>query len=196
MADDDAKRVTKIVNAWADGDEELAGEVFDILEGELRQIARTALFRDDRLSREVEPADLISELYLKLRGDFARNDRHFESTEKFKAMARRAMRNLLIDLARKGGTPRRSMFTVVERLDRAEPVRHQFYAPDFYHALDRLAAKSPDLALAFECRHIEGRSLDEVAATLKQSLATAKRRLAAADQWMRIQLQRTGLDPA
>lgn len=54
------------------------------------------------------------------------------------------------------------------------------------HAL--LEAMKPALRLAWMLRHVEGQSLPEIAAACGCSLATAKRRVAAADERLRAQL--------
>jgi RNA polymerase sigma-70 factor (ECF subfamily) len=65
-------------------------------------------------------------------------------------------------------------------------------APDVRETLrrldERLAELSPSLRVAWMLRHVEGLSLPEVARACRCSLATAKRRIAAADRRLRAKL--------
>lgn len=53
----------------------------------------------------------------------------------------------------------------------------------------RLARMSPEQRLAWSLRHVEGDSLGEIAALMGCSLATAKRRIAAAERALAVELQ-------
>jgi RNA polymerase sigma-70 factor, ECF subfamily len=61
-------------------------------------------------------------------------------------------------------------------------------------ALAQLLVQLPaDQRLAWSLRNVEGQALDDVASICKCSLATAKRRISAADEWIRHQLDVPGL---
>jgi ECF sigma factor len=203
-------RATKIVNDWADGEESLAGEVFSTLETELTKIAQAALKRDSRMGDTIEPGDLIGELFIKLDTDFKRYNRRFDRTEAFLAMVSKVMRQLLMDMGKKGGAkaPRRSQFTSVIRVDQVEAVRASISTHDYYLTLDRLKAQKPDLWRAIDLHYVFGYTLEESVRQLRElnrklaesdealerqgkkanSRATFNRRLLGAKQWMEIQL--------
>jgi RNA polymerase sigma-70 factor, ECF subfamily len=79
-------------------------------------------------------------------------------------------------------------FLGLEAIGPGDPPVSEFASPEqrtlllsLYRALDELPA---DQRIAWTLRHVEGEQLDAVAALCGCSLATAKRRIAAAGQWL------------
>ena len=215
MKEEETKQATRLINAWAEGDDRAAHDLFRLFENELSILARSALATDPQGREELEPAGLISELFLRLDkyfkgagqartagqgddgddhgdGDGNAGARAFPNRKYFYAMALKVMRNILIDMAKKGGAakPRQSRFVSVSAAGAAAATRVSFDPIDFYDTLDRLRARNPEQAEALERHYILGQTLSEVAAEMSASTATVKRRLVAAKQWFEIQLRR------
>ena len=130
-----------------------------------------------RLSRERSPVStgtLAHELYLNLQD---RADLHFASPSEFMAYASRAMRSLLVDMARARLTQKRSaeLMPLTLGADVADlgGTPEQLLALD--EALSRLGALDERLMRVAELRVIMGMEVGEVASALEVSEPTVKR---------------------
>jgi RNA polymerase sigma factor (TIGR02999 family) len=130
-----------------------------------------------RLSREHAPIStgtLAHELYLNLR---ARNDLRFTSAGQFMAYASRAMRSLLVDMARERLAQKRHAELMPLTLGAEVPdmggTPEQLVALD--DALSRLGAVDDRLMRVAEMRVILGMDVAEIAAALEISEPTVKR---------------------
>jgi len=130
-----------------------------------------------RLSREKAPVStmtLAHEIYLKLQG---REDLQFTSDLKFLAYASRAMRSLLVDMARERLTQKRSAQLLPLTLG-AEVIDGSGSPEEMLaieQALTGLEARDPRLARITEMRLIFGMEIAEIAAVLEISEPTVKR---------------------
>jgi RNA polymerase sigma factor (TIGR02999 family) len=130
-----------------------------------------------RLSREQSPISTVTlahELYLNLRD---RADLKFASAAQFMAYASRAMRSLLIDMARERLAQKRSAELIPLTLGAAAPdlagTPEQLIALD--DALSRLGAADPRLMQVAELRVVMGMQVSEIADALGVSEPTVKR---------------------
>lgn len=130
-----------------------------------------------RLSREHSPIStmtLAHELYLNLQG---REDLQFGSAAQFLAYASRAMRSLLVDMARERLAQKRSAQLMPLTLGADVPdlggTPEQLVALD--DALSRLGAVDPRLMQVAELRVVMGMAVAEIAAALEVSEPTVKR---------------------
>ena len=130
-----------------------------------------------RLSREHSPISTVTlahELYLNLR---ERDDLQFASAAQFMAYASRAMRSLLVDMARERLAQKRSAELIPLTLGVATPdlagTPEQLLALD--DALARLGAADPRLMQVAELRVVMGMQVDEIADALGVSEPTVKR---------------------
>ena len=134
---------------------------------------------------------LVHEAYLKLAssGSLA-----VKSREHFFAIAARAMRQILVDAARRQLAKKRGSGMQLVSLDeslRAEPVRPaQLLALD--EALTRLEASDPRLAQVVEQRVFAGLTSDETASLLGVSRPTIDREWRAARAWLAVELREHG----
>lgn len=146
-----------------------------------------AIFRDSyaqllslaraRLARERSPISTVTlahELYLNLRD---RADLRFESPQHFMAYASRAMRSLLVDMARERMAQKRHAELMPLTLGAEVPdlggTPEQLVALD--EALSRLGAVDERLMRVAEMRVVMGLDVAEVAAALGISEPTVKR---------------------
>jgi RNA polymerase sigma factor (TIGR02999 family) len=176
--------VTQILSGLARGDAHAAGQLLSLVYEELRKLAAARLAQEDP-GNTLNATALVHEAYLRLVGpaDGAR----WDSRGHFFAAAAEAMRRILVDGARRkrtekhGGHRRRVELPDVPA--NPEIVDERLLALDA--ALTRLAAEDPVAARVVELRHFAGLSIEDAAATLGLSRATAYRHWTYARAWLR-----------
>lgn len=150
---------------------ESADELFAQIYDELRRLAASYL-RGERPDHSLQPTALVNEVYLRLRN--ARSHTYADR-EHFLATAARAMRQVLVDHARRRGAKKRRGQTVTLR-DGLLGREHQaldFLALD--QALRSLTALDSDRAQIVELRFFGGLTVDEVAGVVGKSRRTVLR---------------------
>ena len=148
------------------------GSAFDDAYAELLRLARARLAREQA---PVSAGTLAHELYLGLQH---RSDLRFASRAEFLAYAGRAMRSLLVDMARERLAAKRQAellpLTLAHDLaDRGSGTPEQMLALN--QALERLGQLDPRLLLVAEMRAVLGLELPQIAAALGVSEPTVKR---------------------
>jgi RNA polymerase sigma factor (TIGR02999 family) len=177
--------ITRLLGAVRRGDRSSLGRLFERVYDELRQLARGQ--RRPGGGETMRTTALIHETYLKMMqgAPLPAGDRnHFFST------VARAMRQILVDYARRRQAQKRGAGVGVERLDEARVGAtggvEEILAVD--RGLARLEALEPRLARLVELRFYAGFSVEETAATLAVSERTVKRdwRKARAFLWLEL----------
>jgi len=191
--------VTSILNAIEHGDAQATGQLLPLVYQELRRVARDQM-RQERADHTLQPTALVHEAYLRLVGDEHKNREwggHFGSRAHFFAAAAEAMRRILIEHARRklalrhgGALPHVPMD---EDLAIATPCKSPEELLDLSDALDRLAAEDPEKAQLVKLVFFAGLNMEEAAATLQISPATAYRHWSFARAWLRQTVR--GKDP-
>lgn len=148
---------------------------------EIRRLA-DGLMAGERGGHTLEPTALANEAWLRLRA--SRNAGELERGA-FLGLAAQAMRRILTDHARRHATAKRGGAARRTTLDgkAAEPEPADF-ALDLDAALTELERLDPELARVVELRWYAARSTDEIAATLRLSPRTVKRRWHFARAWL------------
>jgi RNA polymerase sigma factor (TIGR02999 family) len=181
--------VTQILQAIDQGDPHAAEQLLPLVYAELRRLAAQKLARE-KPGQTLDATALVHEAYLRLvapaSGEAsARRDQHWEGRGHFFAAAAEAMRRVLIDNARRKRRPKhggdRQRVDLDEGCKTAAP-REDLLALD--EALTRLAKQEPIKAEVVKLCYFAGLSLDEAAACLRISPATAKRYWAVARAWL------------
>jgi RNA polymerase sigma factor (TIGR02999 family) len=176
--------VTRILLAIKQGDPDANGKLLPLVYEELRQLAQAHLARE-RSNHTLQATALVHEAYLRMIGPDAVlpawNGRgHFFSA------AAEAMRRILIESARRKHRVKRGGDRTRVVLDDAcyvsDAPSDDLLALD--EALTRLAKESPTKAELVKLRYFAGLTLEEAAAALQVSLATAKRHWAYARAWL------------
>ncbi len=148
---------------------------------ELRRLAGH-LFRSERLDHTLQPTALVHEAYVKLQATSYR----WQNREQFIATAARAMRQVLVDLARSRGYQKRGAAGRRVTLSRAGllelPPATDVLALDA--ALGELARFDARKARIVELRVFGGMTVEEVAQTLAISSATVSREWRLARGWL------------
>jgi RNA polymerase sigma factor (TIGR02999 family) len=172
-------------------DREALDRLFSVTYEELRRLA-ASVRRGDRAA-SISPTMLVNEAWMKLAASPA-----FRSTSPlhFKRIAARAMRQVLVEAARRRHAAKRggddAMFvTFDESIEQAAQTADSLIALDV--ALDDLARINPRQAAMVESRYFAGLEVAEVAALLDVSEATIQRDWRAARAWLAAQIERTRL---
>jgi RNA polymerase sigma factor (TIGR02999 family) len=168
--------------------EDLLPAVYD----ELRRIAHNQL-RGERDDHTLRTTELVHEAYLKL---VDHDQVEWTDRQHFFAVAARAMRQVLIDHARKktaekrgGSAPEVPLDEVTLPQDKGSA---ELIALD--DALDRLAQRDERTARVVECRFFGGYTIEETADVLDVSRATVKRDWRAAQAWLNRALDPSSAD--
>lgn len=170
------------------GDRRALDELFVLAHAELRCLA-TSVGRGDS-GATLSPTALVNEAWLKLASSPA-----FASTSRvhFKRIAARAMREVLIEAARKRNAGKRGGGAELVTFDDARHEQpsdsEELLALDA--ALDELARVSPRQGLMVECRFFGGLDVSETAELLGVSEATVLRDWRTARAWLAHELNRS-----
>jgi RNA polymerase sigma factor (TIGR02999 family) len=149
---------------------------------ELRGIAHRQL-RGEHQTPSIQTTELVHEIYLKLVDDARVTQR---GRAYFYGTAARAMRQVLVDAARRRNAAKRGGGLSVVTLD-DEADETTTYAGDLLdldRALSELAKHNPRQARVVECRYFGGMGVDETAAALDVSPRTEKSDWALAKAWL------------
>lgn len=166
--------------------EPVLDRLFSATYEELRRLAATVK-RDDP-SATLSPTALVNEAWLKLA---ASPDLAPTSQLHFKRLAARAMRQVLIEAARRRNSAKRGDGEIAVTFDEAlaQPVTRPEELLALDEALDRLHALEPRQAMMIEGRFFGGLDIPEIAELLGISEATVLRDWRAARAWLALELR-------
>lgn len=178
--------VTQLLRAYGQGDREAFDRILPMVYDDLRRIARGRLGRG-KPDQVLDTTALVHESYLKLVDQSAAD---YQDRSHFLAVAARAMRQVVVDFARRRGAAKRGGGGIQTTLQEGHVLiagqAEQVLALD--QALTRLGSRSPRLAQVVECRFFAGLSEEETAAALGVSLRTAQREWMRARAWLQEEL--------
>jgi RNA polymerase sigma factor (TIGR02999 family) len=180
--------LTLILGRARAGDEGARGELIALVYDQLRQVA-ARLMRRERRDHSLPPTAVVHEAVIRLLGD-AVFDKSPDRAFLF-ASAARAMREVLIDHARRraadrrGGGRRRVPLDLVA--DYFEEQGLDVVA--VHEALDRLAELNERQGQVMTLRYFGGLTVPEVAAALGVSVVTVERDWRLARAWIRERLR-------
>jgi RNA polymerase sigma factor (TIGR02999 family) len=174
MTDESAGKVT--------GEAQAAAELLVAVYAELRRLA-AALTARLPPGQTLQPTALVHEAYLKLVRD---RDPGWEGRRRFFGAAARAMREILVEQARRKGAQKRGgegrRVELAEGLALIEPPADDLLALD--EALRRLQAEEPRLAEVVLLRYYAGLSVEETAGVVGRSASTVTRQWRQARAWL------------
>lgn len=185
-----ANRVSRTAGTVTGGhDAGVAGidAVFALIYGELHEMARQQFLGEQR-GHTLQPTALVHEVYLKLARRKGITDK---SRTEVLAIAGRAMRQVLIDHARRRLAAKRGGGGIQVALDAALGLS-EGPSVDFSHiteALSKLAALDKRVAGIVELRIFAGLTNAEAAATLGVSRTTVERDWRVARAWLHRELR-------
>jgi RNA polymerase sigma factor (TIGR02999 family) len=158
-------------------------ELFSLVYEELRRLA--SFVRKNEVNATINSTALVHEAWMKLQGSpqiVATSPTHF------KGIATRAMRQILVDEARRRGARKRggagevSFVPLSDSIDGMAAGSEQLLALDM--ALQGLEALSPRQARVVESRFFGGMDVSEIAALLGVSESSVERDWRAARAWL------------
>jgi RNA polymerase sigma factor (TIGR02999 family) len=180
--------VTALLVAWRQGEADAPRELFALVYEELRVLARAQVRRRGP-EHSLGATGLVHEAYLKL---VDRSRIEVRDRGHFFALAGKAMRQVLVDHARRRGAAKRGGAAVRETLDDdvapVEMKAAELLALD--EALTRLEGVDPRLGRLVEVRFFGGLSVEETGEALDLSPRTVKRDWAKARAFLRRELSR------
>lgn len=167
------------------GDAGAADELLPLVYDELHQLAQRMMTKE-RGHHTLQATALINEAFVRLAGPKAQA---FESRRHFMGVAARAMRNVLIDHARRRSADKRGKAQQAVTL--CDQVVMESGGPEelltVHEGLEALAAQDPKLAQIVELRFFAGLSHPEIAEILETPLRSVERGWQFARAWLRRQ---------
>ncbi len=186
MADSSLKDVTQLLSAAAAGDSQAAVRLLPMVYDELRKLAASRMLKTPP-GQTLQPTALVHEAYLRVVGDA---DSRFAGRKHFFFAAARAMRDILVEQARRraslkrGGDLQRVDF--VESGIAIEPPSDDVVG--LAEALQKLETDDPENAEIVNLRYFAGLTTEETADVLGVSTATIERKWRFARAWLRREL--------
>jgi RNA polymerase sigma factor (TIGR02999 family) len=184
----EARKITKLLHNWSDGDETALNELFPLVYDELHRQAGKYL-RGERPGHTLQTTALLHEAYIRLAGH---SEGSWENRFQFFAFAAKIMRNILVDHARAKQREKRGAGALKISLADISPQTPELdldlLALD--EALDRLNKIDEQQVRVVELRYFGGLSLEEAAEALEISRATVVRDWNVARAWLHRELTR------
>lgn len=182
--------ITQLLRDWRGGNHQAQEELWPVIYGELKSLAKSVLRRRGGNHR-LGATTLVHEAYLRLIGSSSEVD--WNDRGHFFAIAARAMRFVLVDEARRRLAMKRDGEAPAAELpnEAVDPTSHR---PEdvvaVHEALERLARINPRHEKLVEARYFAGLSLEETAEALNVSRPTVVRDWRAVRTWLYGELQR------
>ena len=191
MKSSQSSRVTHLLDKLAPGDRPAGEQLFEDVYTELRALAARYLHRE-RKDHTLQPTALVHEAYLKLVGH-TRVD--WQGRAHFLAIAAQAMRQILVDHARRHRAAKRGGHRHRIALDDNLVVESSRDVDllAMEAALTRLTKLDPRQAQMVELRFFGGLSIEEVAKVMKISKRSVEREWTMVRAWLRRELSRSDL---
>lgn len=188
---DSAKHsITRMLQEWNNGNREVINDLMPLVYDELHHQAKRYL-RRERQDHTLQTTALIHEAYLKL---IDQRNVEWKSRTHFFAIAAQAMRRILVDYARAGKREKRGgdniKLPLEETLQIAGKEEKIIDIIALDEALTRLAERDERQARIVELRYFADLSLEETAAALGISRATAALDWSMAKSWLFRELKR------
>jgi RNA polymerase sigma factor (TIGR02999 family) len=180
-ADRARQSITDLLLQARQGSPDAMDRLFPLVYGELRRIAHRQL-QGERPGHTLGTTGLVHETYLKL---VDQTRVQWRDRGHFFALAARAMRQILVDYARRYRAQRRGGGLRRVPLTDGTAVEEQAELLLAVHeALDRLAAMNERLSKVVECRYFAGLTEEETAVALGVTARTVERDWVKAKGWL------------
>jgi len=171
--------ITYLLQRWREGNREAESELFALVLPDLRRLARY-LLKGERKDHTLQTTELIDQIYLRL---VTAKDRDWQNRAHFFAIAARAMRRHLIDLAR--ARPN-AVFVAMDGIPdflRSDTAKLE-QALTVDRLLDQLQETNPEWCRLVEVKYFLGMTDEEAADALGLRLRTMQRMWFDARQWL------------
>lgn len=187
MSSSDSEHATRLLRRIGSGDPRAAEELLPLVYEELRRLA-VRIMSGQRADHTLQPTALLHEAYLKLVDKSAQSS--FESRAHFLGVAAKAMRNVLVDHARRRAAEKRGgareRITLSGVAEEFEDETLDLLSLD--EALARLSTVDEALGRIVELRFFGGLSVEETAGVMRVSEPTVVRGWRVARMWLEREL--------
>jgi RNA polymerase sigma factor (TIGR02999 family) len=179
--------VTLLLTELRDGNQQAANRLMPLIYNELRKMAGSYMQRE-RSGHTLQATALVNEVYMRLAGG---ETAPWQNRAHFFAIAAHAMREVLLDYARRHNAGKRGgkdaqKVTIDVELRGVSPKIENVIAID--EALERLARIDPRQSRLIELRFFAGLSVEEAAEVMGVSPVTVKREWRSAKAWLHREL--------
>lgn len=174
------REITRLLKAAGSGEPEAVEQLVRTVYGELRRLAGSFL-AGERPGHTLQPTALVNEVYLRMLG----GPRAWDNRAHFFGAAARAMRQILVDHARKRHARKRSGGERVTLSElNVESPENQLDLVMLDEALEKLGQEDARLVRVVELRVFAGFGFAEIAEVIGASEATARRDWTYARAWL------------
>ena len=181
-------QITRLLQAWGNGDQAALDRLTPVVYDELRRMARRYM-RREREGHTLQTTALVNEAYLRL-VDVTHVS--WQDRAHFFAVSAQMMRRILVDAARARASSKRGGLAVRAELEEIPDLSsgrdREIVAID--DALNALGELDPRKAKVIELRFFGGLSVDETAEVLKISPQSVLRDWKLAKAWLMRELSR------
>ena len=188
MAENDSKTVAHMLRAAGRGDPRAANELLPLVYEELRSLARARL-QHEAPGQTLQPTALVHEAYLRLVGH---EDPGWDGRGHFFAAAARAMRQILVEQARRRNAQKRGGGQKRVSLEQVEPA-DELPSDDILaidEAVQRLEKEDPRKGQIVNLRYFARMTTAETAAALGISVGTVGREWRYLRAWLECELHK------
>lgn len=178
--------VTRLLRDIDKGDQNAANALFTIVYNEMRHLGAFHI-AEEKSGQSLCTSDLVHEAYLKLIDTDGQLS--FQNRRHFFGAAARAMRQVLVDAARRRGRAKRGGdLRRVDLMDIAAEWPDKQLS-ELQQALDELAAHDPTAAEVVDLHHFAGLPYDKTAELLDVSTYEVRQKWAFARAWLSDQIK-------
>jgi RNA polymerase sigma-70 factor, ECF subfamily len=192
MAAPSTQQVTKLLQAWGQGQDAALDELLPVVHQELRRLARRYMF-GERPGHTLQTTALVNEAYLRL---VNAREVNWQNRAHFFALSAQLMRRILVDSARARGGQKRGggipKVTLDEALIGPQEKGQDLVALD--DALKALSGVDPRKSRVVELRFFGGLSVEETAEVLKVHPNTVLRDWRLAKMWLKREMSKEEAD--
>ena len=174
----DGGEITRLLRAWYGGEPGALEALMPLVYEELRRLAAGQM-RSEHPGHTLSPTALVHESFLKLAGEKRTPD--WQDRKHFFVVAAKAMRQLLVDHARRKHARKREPDAWVGQVQLPGA---PWDVIDLDRALNRLEQSDSRMAKAVELRFFGGLNLEEIAGAMDISAPTVSRELRLAEAWL------------
>ena len=174
--------VTQLLEAHRAGDEQALDRAFELVYEELRRLASWQL-RANQRGQTLNTTGLVSEAYIKL---VDQKEADWENRGHFLGVASRAMRQIIVDYARRRLAGKRGAGRAKIPLDETQ-IAIEDHAESLLvvdEILTRLGEVNGRVVGVVECRYFAGLTEEETAQAMGTSVATVQRDWKKAKAWL------------
>ena len=193
-AQPDAGEVTRLLQQLQSGDRDAFDRLYPLVYDELRRVARQALARE-RAEHTLQATELVHEAFFKLLGT---TGIPWQDRSHFLAVAARALRQILVDHARRRRAEKRG--GGAEHVTLGDADAQLLLPDDELVALDEALAKlehvEPRLRAVVEYRYFAGLTEREIASVLGVTERTVQRDWVKARAWLYREIYPGGPGPS